>query len=354
MSNNFCRFLSNGRSIQIENKELVVKPCCWYKSTGIKIDDNFGKNFSTVSSILTWTNGCKVCYDQEQIGQKSFRQSSFDIISDANDNSVIALDINIDKTCNAACVMCGPNESTYWSKQLLKHKKIKTDLGVNVNSYISFILKNFDLSNLRRIKFFGGEPLLTDTHVQFLKAIPYPNNVDIWYTSNASVMPNNETLDIWSKFHLVYFESSIDGIGAQFDYIRWPLKWKKVETNLLQLKEICPVNVLFRINHTLNPFNIFYYDRLENWITNNLITNRLGDETEVNVHPCWGAWGLEKTPVTLRNEIKKKYKKHLIIDMISSLPEDNSNSILDFVTTWDPIRQTDWKAIFPEIVDHFR
>jgi sulfatase maturation enzyme AslB (radical SAM superfamily) len=265
----------------------------------------------------------------------------------------MALDINLDMTCNAACVTCGPQSSSTWSKHLSNNSIIHIKTNFDYQPSLDLILNKIDLSNLRRVKFFGGEPLHTDSHLQVLKKIPYPEQVDIWYTTNASIFPTQEVLDVWSKFKLVFIEASIDGIADQFEYIRWPLLWNKVRDNLLELRAVGPVNLLFRINHTINPFNIYYYDRLEQWVNTEFSTNRLGDPTEINIHPCWGDWGLDRTPSTLREEIYKKYQDYSMSRLLKNSKQQNYDTILKFTDIWDPIRKNSWQATFPEIVKYF-
>lgn len=355
MSNKFCRFLSNSMSIQLEKGKLIARPCCW-SNDQIQFDQNHNEKRQAVfDSIDGWTSGCDICHQQESAGNRSFRHSSFDIIPELENNAIASLDINIDMTCNAACVMCDPTFSTTWAIQT---KKFNIRNGSIPESYdyqqqLDFILSTVDLSELRRVKFFGGEPLLTDSHLQVLRKIPHPEQCDIWYTTNGSVLPDNEVLQLWSKFKLVFMEVSIDGVGEQFEYIRWPLPWTKLERNLLKLKETAPVNVMFRINHTLNPFNIFYYDRLDYWITNNLSTNRLGDATEINIHPCWGTWSLSKTPLGLRELIFEKYNNHSVSELLKQVAVDDPRPILDFTNKWETVRNNNWKLVFPDIVKFF-
>ena len=59
MSNKFCRFLSNGYSLQLQQTNLLVKPCCWYNGA-VK----FGQP-TDFNNITDWTSGCKVCHQQD-------------------------------------------------------------------------------------------------------------------------------------------------------------------------------------------------------------------------------------------------------------------------------------------------
>jgi hypothetical protein len=352
MSNQFCRFLSNGYSFSSLNNSLIVKPCCWYQG-GTILDENFEKNKHNQSQINNWTSGCSVCKAQETAGQKSFRQSSFEILPEVENNIPLAIDINLDRSCNAACVICGPESSTFWSKQLDDKKTIQIQNEKSPANYIDYITNNFDLTKVKRIKFFGGEPLFTDTHLKVLQKIPRPEQCEVWYTTNGSILPAQDVLDTWKQFKLVFFEASIDGIESRFNYLRWPLQWNKVSKNLLELREQGPANLLFRINHTLNPFNIFYYNELDSWIHNNLSSNRLGDSTEINIHPCWGNWDLAKTPASLRDEISKKYSNSIVSKILSGTAVLDYSSIINFTKNYDIKRKITWTETFPEVIKYF-
>lgn len=350
MKTEFCRFLTHGYSISKENNELNVRPCCWHRQP-VKFENHTDarKSWSLQES---WTPGCMICKQQEDSGSHSFRNASFDIIPDNLPPGPVALDINLDFNCNAACVICGPEFSSAWSMQLKKQKTFSI-LKVTDIDQLYAALDTLDLSNVRRIKFFGGEPLLTDTHVNVLNKMSNPGLIDIWYTTNGSILPDEKLKDIWSRFKLVFFEVSLDGVGKRFEYLRWPLTWHKVTNNLMELKETSPVNLLFRVNHTLNPFNVLYYDELENWVSLNLKSNRLGDLTEINIHPCWGIWDLNKTPESLRALVYEKYKNHEISNLLKLLPNKSYAPILEFTDQWDPIRGLFWQDVFPELTDYF-
>jgi hypothetical protein len=353
MSNKFCRFLSNGWSIsqQSYNNKVTVKPCCWYSKPMPFTGPN---SLDHLHQIDSWTPGCEVCYQQENSNILSFRKSSFDIVPETPNGIPVVIDINLDIECNAACVICNVGSSTLWQKEFTKKNKVYHLAPVLTGQEIDSILDKIDFSNVRRIKFFGGESLFTDTHLKVLLKIPNPEKVEIWYTTNGSIYPKLNVLDIWSRFKLVFFEVSIDAVGEQFNYIRWPLVWEQVEFNLLKLIKNAPVNVLFRINHTLNPFNIFYYDRLEKWVSEKFSTNRLGDPTEINIHPCWGAWDLSRTPLPLRLVIGQKYSGQTIERLLSTTKiNTNLGPIRDFINIWESHRKNSWKETFPEIVEYF-
>jgi MoaA/NifB/PqqE/SkfB family radical SAM enzyme len=353
MANEFCRFLSNGLSLDLNQLPVGAKPCCWFKSS---VPFESKNSLAHLHSVNHWTPDCRVCKQQEDSGLNSFRMASFDIVPDTVDSGMpTALDINLDFECNAACIMCGPQFSTLWAKELKKFNITHTPTQSIKQEKILKLLDKLDLSQVRRIKFFGGEPLFNDIHLEILKKFLNPGNIDVWYTTNASIYPKQQVLDIWAKFKLVYFEASVDGTDEQFDYIRWPLKWDKVQDNLLRLREAAPSNILFRINHTVNPFNVLYYNRLVEWVNTKFATNRFTDPTEINIHPCWGTWALTKTPVKLRDKVNQMYPDSNISDLLKNTQIDNDYSaISNFVKQWDGRRKNSWKLAFPELTEYFK
>ena len=359
MPNQFCRYLSNGYSFTIKNSNSVtVGPCCWYKSK-IQLDSRLlQRRRSMIESITDWTADCATCKTLENADQQSLRQSGPDWINDdETSQDPVAIDIALDTECNAACVTCGSWNSSLWAKENLKlsNKKIKIDKNLDkINSAINQIVNTVSLNKVKYVKFFGGEPLFTDTHLKFLKHIPCPEQVTLQYTTNGSIYPNDEVLTEWKKFKVIIFAVSLDGIQEQFDYVRWPLPWDKVSKNLIRLKKNPDIyNIMFRVEFTANFLNTYYFDRLENWVKNNLNTNLSGDKTEINIHHCWGGiWNLEKMPTTVRELVKQKYPgDHTIHKLVNNLPDPTSlRPWENFVKTWDSRRNNNWQTAFPELV----
>lgn len=361
MPNQFCRYLSNGYSFSISKGTTEVTPCCLFPIPIIADQSMIRNRQNLFENINGWTDSCKTCKQLEDAGQQSLRQSSFDWISaEESSHEPITIDINLDYECNAACVICNKHSSSLWSKELSKLENNKTIIikkdDQAINRAIDQIISLVSLQRLKYVKFFGGEPLFTDTHLKFIKHIPHPENVTLHYTTNGSVHPNQETLDAWAGFKTVIFAASLDGIEEQFDYVRWPLPWSKVSENILRLRNNSDVwNVMFRIEFTVNFLNAYYYDRVEQWVADNLATNLYGDATEINVHQCWaGIWDLDKMPEKMRQVVMQKYPKtHLIHQLVVNLPKPSDlEPWKKFVDTWDQRRNNSWKTAFPDLVDH--
>lgn len=362
MTNQFCRYLSNGYSFSItKNNTVTVGPCCLYKNP-IQFNEQLIDNRKSLSeSIVGWTDACSHCKTLENAGQQSLRQTGPDWIDDfENSQDPVALDIHLDNECNAACVICSEGSSSLWATENLKlqGKKIKIiNNSRTVDDIIDKIVNSVSLKKLKYVKFFGGEPLFTNTHLKFIQHIPYPENVTLHYTTNGSVYPNKETLNAWKKFHVVIFAASLDGVQEQFNYVRWPLPWNKVEKNLIRLKTNKDIsNLLFRVEFTANFLNTYYFDQLETWVNDNFYTNSQGDKTEINIHPCFvgSAWNLEKMPLAIRELILEKYPNtHVIHRLVDQLPQPHTlDHWKNFVETWDIRRNNSWQTAFPDLVKY--
>jgi hypothetical protein len=112
---------------------------------------------------------------------------------------------------------------------------------------------------------------------------------------------------------------------------------------------MAPNNVMFIIEHTLNPLNIFYYDEYEQWAQQEFLTNRLGDKTDFNIHYANGIMSLSKTQQPLRDKIYNKYgTDHKISKLLMQQPLDsNTYEFVNYLDKLDQWRNTNWRQLFP-------
>ena len=126
MANDFCRFLSNGYRFKSEGTKLVYQPCCWYsKEIPVLNNPDFHRQKNELSQVNDWIPECESCRKIEATGaygNRSPRLRSFEEITDSSvpDDVPVWIELSIDTTCNAACIMCGPWHSTTWRRQEIK------------------------------------------------------------------------------------------------------------------------------------------------------------------------------------------------------------------------------------------
>lgn len=293
--------------------------------------------------------GCHICNKLTAQGiPATMRESSFtNIPADSEFGDATFLELQLDRTCNGGCIVCGPHFSTYWQQEL-RDAGIKVMNNPKVNN-LNKILERVDIQKSRKINFLGGESFLTDEDIRLLPGINHPELVVLQYATNGSVYPTKQRRDLWEKFKRVNISFSIDGIGNRFDYIRYPLKWQKVVDNFARMRDTLPNNVVFSVCHTVNIFNLYYYDEFEEWYNSTGLPVR-----SLIYNPAFGLLSPHSVPEKLRNYIVDKYGvDHKVSRTINNVALDPTN-MLEFITGIDHRRNLDWRKVFPEISDYLK
>lgn len=363
----FCRFLSSGLVYQNFSTHFSLVPCCFYKG-GHQIPSHNSK-LDIIPIRQEWVasdveNTCRICLTHEQTGQASLRQASFDVMPVKN-QQIQNLTVSVSRQCNLACASCGSDYSSFWHQENVRHGVIESAAVIQLHekSKRNFHQENFlamlaqqDLSLLTYVKFGGGEPLMDDTHLKVLDMIPCPEKVTLHYTSNFSIMPSVKAYRIWEKFGLVKWLASVDGVGERFELLRWPMTWQTLEKNIVCALDSVPGNVMFGVEHTLNPLNVYYYAEIESWFQANFASNRSGDASDFNLHDCGGVMGLDKTPEPLKQLVYDSLgSDHKVSQMLQHSPMNHDiGSLIRHLDQLDAWRGHRWREIFPEVEVFFR
>jgi MoaA/NifB/PqqE/SkfB family radical SAM enzyme len=104
-------------------------------------------------------------------------------------------------------------------------------------------------AKVRRLIFQGGEPLLipeVQDILSYLVENGAASSVEIELTSNMTILPDR-FLETLRHFRAVDGGCSIDGIGSDFEYIRYPASWREVEENVRRLGTLPNVNMVFNV-----------------------------------------------------------------------------------------------------------
>jgi organic radical activating enzyme len=364
MTNQFCRALSHKIFFtNLSTSNLVnYKPCCFFtKDITVSNKEQFNNARKIISSINNWTPLCQKCKNFEIAGVKSPRIDSNEDDLEGDEDS-IELEIQMDKTCNAACITCGEWSSTTWSKYNNKINNISTqfiikpDTEPNVKKILDLI--DFEKTSLRSILFLGGEPFANDSHLDILKNVPSnkTSNIRLSYTTNGSYDISDKCLEVFSKFKEVDISYSLDGIGEVFNYHRWPLNWDTVENNFKKILSYdTSKRISVSIGCTLTALNVFYFDQLEQWVDK--LSKEFNKPIVLDVNPAYGVMTLASMPIEYVNTLKIKYanNENLLGCIASSQPhtEYAKKELLKHIEYHDLHRKISWKETFPDIVKYF-
>jgi len=214
---------------------------------------------------------CTKCFSNERAGGISDRmrfndmyvgEINPDVVTGNQYGSPIDLDIRPGNLCNLGCRMCGPISSSTIQKETQKNPLMHdimgkgdiatTDVLKNANN-LEFLLRNADKG--KRIKFLGGEPTIMPEVDEFLNILMERNMVDVplHFTTNCT-NGNKRFIDKISKFNKVSFNYSVDGIGKVVEYIRHPVKFNSINTNI---QTYAAIAVHGEISFTLQAYNFF-------------------------------------------------------------------------------------------------
>lgn len=170
----------------------------------------------------------------------------------------------------------------------------------------------------------------------------------ISYNTNGTLYPSDRLIDLWSRAKLVKIYFSIDAIGPQYEYIRYPGNWNEVSSNLLKMRQELPSNVMFSFNCAVGCYNAFEMIDVWKWFDANMSSNREGDPSDF----CWqpaNNYDIRHLSSTAKQDI---------INQVSTIPQ--LESLTNYVKSvqshppsieWqhslnaiDKRRGTDWKS----------
>ena len=345
--NSWCRNLSNKvRLIQRHDGDLGYQPCCWMADTiPVSTKDDLTQARQQFEDLVMSDREkyCSECIRRENIGKyPSHRQLVLKHVPDhANAGDTTVLELQIDTVCNAACAICGPHFSSLWRKQL------KISESDTPNDYEK-LYRMIELDKITNIRFLGGEPMLSNDYLRLLEHVPQAENITIQYTTNGSLFPDANVIKIWNRYHCVIMMFSIDDMHDRFGYIRWPLRWNKIDQNFRYvLKNL--KNAQVGINCTVNALSVYYIDQLQEW------SARCGNPT-LKFSKCFGTWNLSACPESVRSQVRQKLgPEHEISIMLDREPcnQQHTQALVEHMDQLDSQRGTNWRKTFAEIQHYF-
>lgn len=219
---------------------------------------------------------CSACWKLEDAGlisDRKLKNSALDFYWN-KDIRFIEEDVHLGKfkpilikyitsnKCNATCVTCNSKSSSAWA---ILEKKMNIIPSPNF-SISRAEIDRLEFAELVGINFVGGEPLYEKSNFYILEKLLEHNNIDcfIQVTTNGSVILSEENKKLLQNFKNINFNVSIDGIGPVFEYLRYPLKWNNLLSNLDFFRSITN-NV--STSYTTSNLNVLYHHDIIKWFT---------------------------------------------------------------------------------------
>jgi len=305
-NNTLCFFPFTQLALKSWNKNGIkfAGPCCNIRHGGLEfeqgalpIDIFHNEQMEEIrQSMLRGEKHsiCKVCWDEESWNKSSpesyrLRSATLNEFADINilKPKLQALDLGFGDDCNMRCRMCKPGNS---NKLRIDYKyfvdnKIDTtgiphfdwanndpmhDVNVEPNSHNTIYLgvagkqwQNIldNINDLVYVKATGGETLQAKEFLYFIDLAiqkDIAKNMTLLITTNGTKF-SKKLVDKLNNFKKIELILSIESIGDNYEYIRYPVKWKTLEKNLAKVKD---TNFDIKVSSVLSVYNAHYITEL--------------------------------------------------------------------------------------------
>ena len=207
---------------------------------------------------------CDVCWRMEDRGASSYRLSDIEERNPqlVTDPVLQVIDFSFGENCNLRCRICMPGLS---NKLRLDYRYFSANdvdtvgmqdfdyasdhpftQGLNSDPGNEYAVFNFDqnshqwrdildnIHELTHIKATGGETTLSNGFLQFLDTAierDCAKNITLEFHSNCTKF-TNKLMDKLNQFRELRINASIDSIYKNYDYMRYPMTWDKLDNSL--------------------------------------------------------------------------------------------------------------------------
>jgi len=304
LGNNFCAMPFVHAAIESNGD---VRACCMAD----QLEDNDGNRLNINDLSLTdvlehpvyvkfresFTNNqqhpsCAACWKSNDIFSPRIKFSAVPALDNYMqsvmsggklDSNLLKLEVKAGNRCNLKCRICGLINSSQWLKETYDYNvqhgitvlPFKESDEYKYNQQCKWIdsdkfwTDTQSLNDIRVVHMMGGEPMMIPEHkilLQKLLELKHFSEIQVWYNTNATYVPDQELVDILSQFKQVSMSLSIDDIGERFEYQRKNGSWDTVNTVLdffETKKDVWHVG----IDPAISIFNIMYLDDLVEYFT---------------------------------------------------------------------------------------
>ena len=352
----FCTFPYSDISIRRDiddctstNPTYIYSTCCCNLDTSKFSVKSFNDNMNQLKNSMekgVLPDACWKCKkEEEENGQSerirnilSIQKHDLIPIYENKKSQNFAIQIKFSNFCNLACRTCNATDSTTFGRVTKEdtYYNLSQDLSESneywqlitdiikekVNNYVS------DGRNFFFLSLIGGETLLSPGALKLLDWLVDNNiahKINLRMTTAISVNPSDKWLQQLNQFAQVDLGLSIDSVGENYHYVRWPAKFSKIENNLTSIINFIKEHDNGKFDYHLTPVfslnNIFYIDDyLDYWY------KWFKDNRVLRVHSCSLVDGtkqldVQALPIKYRPILKRLLEKCLTHPMLVEYPE---------------------------------
>ena len=208
---------------------------------------------------------CSRCWEEEAVGMPSQRTRLWDMSSDPSGTKTgiletaitpadvlqpatytkgpMQLAIKISNVCNLRCRSCNSNDSVTLSvegRYYNENYQLRDNVYFQETTAKTFTDQQIDdvvdmCHNVRRLEFYGGEPLLDKQLPRLLQKLidrRYSKQITINISTNITQALTTSLVKLLLAFEKVQINLSMDGWAEKFEYLRHPGNWHQVYRNV--------------------------------------------------------------------------------------------------------------------------
>ena len=324
------------------------RPCCRFENfeyfDASLVSFSEYKKSKFYQNIITlmerdWHLGCIKCKHDEEMEHGSLREEMNRRLTGTL-NVIESLEFSPSNKCNLACKMCSPPYSTTW-QHMVKKNTLDIEITNNKSLSINQVFADVNITNLKLIKYLGGEPFImpeTEKLFKFLDKQNIIQNINFETATNVTVFPK-KLLKYLKKFKKVFIEFSIEGIGEVGEYIRYGKSWKIIDKNIKKWLENKSDNMELSTFTTVQAYNIHHIHEIKEYAKQNDLkfyssVLRVPEFLSINVLP-------KKYIDKIKNKSNEKYLKQYKEN------KKNRKEFVSYTNTMDTITNLNIKDIMP-------
>lgn len=299
----FCTLAWTGLSISPSG---AVTPCCLFEEpikSGEKAcriyqdevptfyNNSFMRDIRKKMFNAEPVSGCRQCYENEKYGGISLRVRSNRDVSAVKDEYSLdekevpqLVDLKLNNKCNLKCRMCQPRDShqiyNEFSNILNEDPEFRFFQNANLTDpELNIDIKNIPnweddpdfyeklkelLPSIKKLSLVGGEPLILEQLYKLLDLIideGHADHIFLTITTNLMTLRKDRIKDYFQNFDKVMILVSLDAIGHELNYIRYPSDFNKIDANFRDIYEgakLPGANVFFGFALTIQLYNALY------------------------------------------------------------------------------------------------
>lgn len=265
---------------------------------------------------------CSRCYEQEQNGFFSMRNSSNQTFGhhiktlDSDEFKIRYYDIRFSNLCNLSCRSCSDVFSSNWVKEAKRMNWRKQD-HPNVSYAGRYKTDAWEqllphIPHLEEVYFAGGEPLMMQEHYDLLKELLRQNRNDVKLVYNTNftelVFKGESVLPLWNEFESVSIGASLDASYERAELMRHGTLWSQIVKNREEMLKVCPA-VDFYVSSTLSIMNSYHLpDFHREWIELGLLRAK---DWNINILQSPEYYRIDVLPELMKEEVVEKYNSHI-------------------------------------------